>query len=154
VEDARDLGDSIDYAVEDDVARSRHRTKPRPDFVARTSCERVVFQHVDSRADLAHDRVGNLASGSFGIVGPDIGKVGFSLGRPTGPALGPAMVPVHLFDELADVERLAFAFVQGAQAGIDVGAQPPKLLDVIEKLPADFFLVGVRKPFKLGDGSL
>ena len=64
------------------------------------------------------------------------------------------MVPVHLLNELFDIDCLAFPLIERADASIDVGPQLAQLLDMRKELAADFFLVGVRKTGHLGDGSL
>lgn len=64
------------------------------------------------------------------------------------------MIPVHLLNELFDIDGLSLALIKRAKARINVGAQPTQLLDMRKKLAPNFFLVGVGQGGHFGDSFL
>jgi hypothetical protein len=72
----------------------------------------MLFQHAANFTDTTHDGVGYLAPSGFSVIGPNGGEISFCLWRPSEGRLGPTMAPVHLIEELFDIERLAFAGVE------------------------------------------
>jgi hypothetical protein len=61
---------------------------------------------------------------------------------------------VLLPDKVFDVEWLALASVERADALINLGPEPAQLLDVRQQLLTDLFLIGVRQTRYFGDSLL